>query len=105
MADVPLVVLNNVDKRYGRGAIGAADVSLKVDRGEMVALFGPSGSGRHRSFTSSACSNRPTRARFGSTVSEWTGSPNRLPPASDARASALCFSPLACSRCSRPRRT
>ncbi len=40
------IELRGVSKRYGRGAIGAAEVDLAVARGEFVALFGPSGSGK-----------------------------------------------------------
>jgi putative ABC transport system ATP-binding protein len=46
MPELPMVVLDRVSKVYGRGAVGAADVSLSVEVGEMVALFGPSGSGK-----------------------------------------------------------
>ena len=38
--------LKHVTKRYPNGAIGALDVSLRVDDGEFVAFFGPSGSGK-----------------------------------------------------------
>ncbi|MFQ5555127.1 MAG: ABC transporter ATP-binding protein [Acidimicrobiia bacterium] len=38
--------LHGVSKRYPGGAIGAVDVSLEIERGEVVALFGSSGSGK-----------------------------------------------------------
>jgi putative ABC transport system ATP-binding protein len=38
--------LKHVTKRYPNGAIGALDVSLRIDDGEFVAFFGPSGSGK-----------------------------------------------------------
>jgi putative ABC transport system ATP-binding protein len=40
------IELRGVSKRYARGAIGAADVDLTVTPGELLALFGPSGSGK-----------------------------------------------------------
>jgi putative ABC transport system ATP-binding protein len=41
-----MIELRNVDKRFGRGAVGADHVSLTVEEGEVIALFGPSGSGK-----------------------------------------------------------
>lgn len=38
--------LNGVGKRYPNAAVGAADVSLTVEPGEFVSLFGSSGSGK-----------------------------------------------------------
>lgn len=40
------IELNGVSKTYGKGAVGAVDVNLRVEPGELVALFGPSGSGK-----------------------------------------------------------
>lgn len=40
------IELNGVSKTYGKGAAGAVDVNLRVEPGELVALFGPSGSGK-----------------------------------------------------------
>ena len=36
----------NVRVRYRNGALGVTDVSLSLDRGEVVALFGPNGAGK-----------------------------------------------------------
>jgi putative ABC transport system ATP-binding protein len=41
-----MLELREVSKAYGKGAVGAADVSLTVERGQIIALFGPSGSGK-----------------------------------------------------------
>jgi putative ABC transport system ATP-binding protein len=41
-----VIELRGINKRYGRDAIGAQDVSLTVEAGQFVALFGPSGSGK-----------------------------------------------------------
>lgn len=40
------IELHAVSKRYPRGAIGAAGVDLRLAPGELLALFGPSGSGK-----------------------------------------------------------
>jgi putative ABC transport system ATP-binding protein len=41
-----VVSLDGVSKVYPGGVTALADVSLRVDRGEMVAIVGPSGSGK-----------------------------------------------------------
>lgn len=41
-----MLELRSVSKRYLPGAVGAADASFRVERGEFVTLFGPSGSGK-----------------------------------------------------------
>ena len=43
---MPVVELDRVGFRYGRGAEVLADVDLTVDRGEFVAVAGPNGGGK-----------------------------------------------------------
>src|SRR6478752_3295669 len=44
-ADLPLVVLDHVDKHFGDLHV-LRDINLSVDRGEVVVVIGPSGSGK-----------------------------------------------------------
>ena len=41
-----MLELRSVSKQYPPGAVGAADASFRVERGEFLTLFGPSGSGK-----------------------------------------------------------
>lgn len=41
-----LLQLDEVRVRYPNGALGVLDVSLSVDKGQVVALFGPNGAGK-----------------------------------------------------------
>ncbi|MET8257758.1 ABC transporter ATP-binding protein [Micromonospora sp. NPDC005553] len=41
-----MIVLDRVSKRYAGGVVALDDVSLRVGRGELVAIVGPSGSGK-----------------------------------------------------------
>ena len=42
----PQIELKKVSKRYGNGVVALKDVSLTVNRGEVVVVVGPSGSGK-----------------------------------------------------------
>ena len=52
----PLIELKHVDKHYGDLHV-LNDINLSVDRGEVVVVIGPSGSGWAWCFSSSTCSH------------------------------------------------
>jgi putative ABC transport system ATP-binding protein len=61
------VEVEGLTKIYGRGhteVVALKDVSLRVARGEVVALIGPSGSGKSTLLTAMALINPPTSGRI-----------------------------------------
>jgi putative ABC transport system ATP-binding protein len=68
VADVPAVIdLRNVTKTYGDGdaAVNALDgVTLRVDRGDYVAVMGASGSGKSTLMNIIGCLDEPTTGTY-----------------------------------------
>lgn len=67
--DTPVIALSCVSKTLG-GHLAVNDVSLQVNRGEIVALLGPNGAGKTTLFSLIAGLDRPDRGRvqlFGTT--------------------------------------
>lgn len=63
----PAIEAFNLTKIYGSGnteVIAMNDVSLRVERGEVVALLGPSGAGKSTLLTAVGLINSPTRGRI-----------------------------------------
>lgn len=63
----PAIEAFNLTKIYGSGnteVIALNDVSLRVERGEVVALLGPSGAGKSTLLTAVGLINPPTRGRI-----------------------------------------
>jgi branched-chain amino acid transport system ATP-binding protein len=58
----PLLVIDRVTKRFG-GLIAVNDVSLTIDRGEIVGLIGPNGAGKTTLFGCVVGLHRPTLGR------------------------------------------
>jgi putative ABC transport system ATP-binding protein len=63
----PAIVAENLTKVYGSGnteVVAMKDVSLRVERGEVIALLGPSGAGKSTLLTAIGLINPPTSGRI-----------------------------------------
>ncbi len=71
----PVIVAENLTKVYKMGEVevhALGGVSLKIERGEVVAIMGPSGSGKSTLMNILGCLDRPSRGEYvldGETVS------------------------------------
>jgi putative ABC transport system ATP-binding protein len=66
-ASAPVIDIRNVQKIYDSGAIrvhALNNVTLRVDRGEFVAIMGASGSGKSTLMNLLGCLDRPTRGSY-----------------------------------------
>jgi len=65
--DAPAIEAFNLTKIYGQGnteVVAMRNVSLRVERGEVVALLGPSGAGKSTLLTAVGLINPPTSGRI-----------------------------------------
>jgi putative ABC transport system ATP-binding protein len=65
--DTPIIALDNIKKVYVTGEVevhAIRNVSLRVHRGEFVAIMGASGSGKSTMMNTIGCLDRPTEGRY-----------------------------------------
>jgi len=73
--DNPVIVANHLAKIYTMGKVevqALVDVTLKIDRGEIVSIMGPSGSGKSTLMNILGCLDLPSKGEYildGETVS------------------------------------
>jgi len=66
-SSTPAILAENLTKVYGSGnteVVAMKDVSLRVERGEVIALLGPSGAGKSTLLTAIGLINPPTAGRI-----------------------------------------
>ena len=66
-SDAPAIATENLTKIYGSGnteVVAMQEVTLRVARGEVVALLGPSGAGKSTLLTAIGLINPPTSGRI-----------------------------------------
>ena len=66
-SDTPIIALDNIKKVYQTGEVevhAIRNVSLRVNRGEFVAIMGASGSGKSTMMNTLGCLDRPTDGRY-----------------------------------------
>ena len=66
-SETPIIALDNIKKVYQTGEVevhAIRNVSLRVSRGEFVAIMGASGSGKSTMMNTIGCLDRPTEGRY-----------------------------------------
>jgi len=82
-----VLIVEHLEVRYG-DLVGVADISLKVEAGQVVALLGSNGAGKTTTLNAIAGVVRPSRGRI-----TWRGEPITAQPAYAIVSKGLALSP------------